>query len=235
MRKAVGIVAGMLLLALSADAADVSELIKKLKDKDPDVRRQAASALAEAGADAKPAVAVLTQSLKDSDVFVRRFSAQALGNIGSDASAAIPALRAVLNNPKESKEVQEAATAALGKMGKSGVETLIATLKNSSKDPEVRLKAAESLGQMGQDARSAIGALVDVLKAPPGGGGGKKATSPNNLDIRPDVCLALGEIATSKDDAAVKALESITGEKKNKNATLKNAARDALKKIRARK
>lgn len=234
MRKALGIVASLLLLALSADAADVSELIKKMKDKDPDVRRQAASALAEAGADAKPAVTVLTQSLKDSDVFVRRFSAQALGNIGPDAAAAIPALKAVMMNAKESKEVQEGAAAALGKMGKGGVDSLVAALKDTNKDPEIRLKAAESLGQMGADARGAIGALVDALKTPPGGGG-KKATSPNNLDIRADVCAALGEIASAKDEAAVKALEGIAGEKKSKNKTLMTAAREALRKIKARK
>ncbi len=237
MRKAAGIVTGLLFLALTADAADVSELIKQLKDKDPDVRRQAASALAEAGADAKPAVNVLILSLRDSDVFVRRFSAQALGNIGPDAAAAMQPLRAVLMNPRESKEVQEAAAAALGKLGKGGIETLVATLRDPNKEPEVRRRAVESLAQMGPDAHKAVGPLVDALNGKVAGGKKKAAPSANakDADIRTDLCTALGEIASAKDEAAVKALEMITGDKKNRNKTLKTAANDALRKIRARK
>src|SRR4051812_20969880 len=126
MRKAFGVVVALLVLGLSADAADVDDLIKKLKDKDSDVRRQAAKDLSDVGADAKPALSLLIRSLKDSDVYVRRFSAQAIGNIGADARSALPQMRAVLLDTRESKDVQEAVAAALGKMGNAGVDTLIA-------------------------------------------------------------------------------------------------------------
>jgi HEAT repeat protein len=233
MRKATGIVTALLVLVLSANAADISNLITQMKAKDPDVRRQAAKELAEAGADAKPAVTVLSNALKDSDLFVRRFSAQALGNIGPDAAPAIPALRTALLNSRENKEVQEAAAAALGKMGKGGVEALIAVLKDSNKEPDVRRKAVESLGLIGPDAKSAIKPLVEALQ---GGTGTPKKGPVNNADIRTDICTALGEIATAKDEAAIKALQMVSGDKQNKkNKNLKSSATDALRKIKDRK
>ena len=74
-------------IAAAAPAADVADLVKKLKDKDVDTRRAAAQALAEGGA--KDAVAALKDALKDNDAFVRRYSAQALGTAGPDGSPAI--------------------------------------------------------------------------------------------------------------------------------------------------
>src|SRR5262249_57715584 len=71
-----------LLLAASllpAADADVADLVKKLSSKDNEVRRSAASDLADLGKDAKDAVPALTKALKDKDLYVRRFAAQALG------------------------------------------------------------------------------------------------------------------------------------------------------------
>src|SRR5216683_3262674 len=106
--------------ASAATAADVDELVKRLKDADNDVRRAAAKSLGEAGADAKTAVGALSQALKDNDLFVRRFAAQALGMIGPDAKDSVPSLAVLLKDGKEKKEVQEAAATALGKIGKPG-------------------------------------------------------------------------------------------------------------------
>ena len=53
-------------------------------------------------------------------------------------------------------------------------------------------------------------------------------------DLRMEICGALGLIANSKDDAAIKALGMIAGEKKGKNKALKSAANDALKKVKNR-
>src|SRR5436309_7695832 len=104
MKKLFAVAVAFFCLCVTAGAADIAELTQKLKDKDTDARRAAAQALAEMGAEAKPAVAALTAALKDSDLFVRRFSAQALGQIGADAKDAVPALSAILKDNKEKKE-----------------------------------------------------------------------------------------------------------------------------------
>ena len=56
----------------------------------------------------------------------------------------------------------------------------------------------------------------------------------NSADIRADVCAALGQIASAKDEAALAALGAIASEK-SKNKTLKTAANDAIRKIKERK
>ena len=143
----------------------------------------------------------------------------------------MPALRAAAMDRKQSKEVQEAIIAALGKLGKNGVDVLIATLKDKDREVDVRRRAIESLGELGPDARSAVATLVEALQ---GGspGGKKKEMAPG--DLRMEICGALGLIANSKDDAAIKALGMIAGEKKGKNKALKSAANDALKKVKNR-
>ena len=102
-------------LANVAGAADVTALVKQLKNSDPDLRRAAAKELGEAGSDAKPAITALAGALKDKDLFVRRFAAEALGKIGPDAKSAIKPLVEALNDPK--KEVAQAAATALGQIG----------------------------------------------------------------------------------------------------------------------
>ncbi len=230
MRKLLGITPALLVLSLTANAADIDDLIKKMKDSDVSVRRHAAKALAEAGPESRPALAALIKGLKDPDLYVRRFSAQAIGNIGPDAKAAQSALKAVLADTREKKDVQEAAAAALGKLGTGGVDALIAVIKDPNKEPEVRRKALDAIGQMGPNARAAVPALVEALKG--GGGGKKKAANPD--DIRMDAAAALGQVASAKDEEALAALSSLAGQK-GKNNALKSAANNAIRKIKARK
>src|SRR5260370_15369957 len=134
MKRVFGFAATFLCLSVSVQAADVGKLTQELRDKDSDNRRAAAQALAEMGAEAKPAVGALTAALKDTDLFVRRFAALALGEIGADAKDAVPGLSALLKDTKEKKEVQEAAALALGKIGPAGVNALIAAVKDHDKD-----------------------------------------------------------------------------------------------------
>src|SRR5262249_4217552 len=155
--------------------------------------------------EAKPAVNALIAGLKDSDLFVRRFSAQALGAIGAGAEAAVPNLTAILKDSKEKKEVQEAAALALGKIGASGVGALMATLKHHDTDMSVRRAAVLGLAGVGPDAKPAIPALIDEMNGKDGKGN-KKGPAPDSL--KSDIVTALGEIATSKDEAAIKAIEA---------------------------
>jgi HEAT repeat protein len=219
-------------MVAAVHSADIDDLVKQLKDKEADVRRKAAKELADAGADAKPAVPVLVAALKDNDLFVRRFSAQALGAIGEDAQSALPALEKIVKDPNEKKEVQEAAIVAVGKMGKGSVKLLGAFVKDTNYEAALRRRAAEALGALGTDARDALPALTEALKGvvPKG----KKLDK--DTDIRLEAADALGNIAGPDDKEVLSALKAINAEKgAKKNKTLFDTISTAVKKIEARK
>src|SRR5438270_349984 len=125
-----------LVLAASAHGADVDALVKKLSNRDSDVRRAAAKELADMGTQAKPALPALIKALKDDDKFVRRFSAQAIGEVGPEAKTAVPALTAALKDP--AKEVVDASTTALVKIGPDGVPPLTDLLRDKKSDLAAR-------------------------------------------------------------------------------------------------
>src|SRR5262245_36323578 len=72
-------------------AKTLAELIKELRDKDPEVRAMAALAIGEQDRPARAAVRPLIRALKDPDRFVRWSAACSLGKIGPAARAAVPA------------------------------------------------------------------------------------------------------------------------------------------------
>jgi HEAT repeat protein len=217
---------GIALCMTTARGADVSELVKQLKSDDIEVRRSAAKALEEGGTESKPAVPALIHALKDRDTFVRRFAAQALGAIGPEARTAVPALTMTLNDSH--KEVQEAASHALGKLGPSGVQTLIALVRDDGKDAKLRRQAIDSLGELGQSGHSAVPSLTALLKEP--AGKGKKKAAPD--DLRVAAATALGSLASSDDTETVRALQALTDKKAKVSRELKQAANQALRKIR---
>src|SRR5262249_50334292 len=162
----------------------------------------AAKALGDLGTGAKDAVPALTTALQDGDKFVRRFAAHALGEIGPPAKQAVPTLAGLLRNSNEKNEVLDAAVEAMGKIGwgQGAGFALVGTLRDTGGEADLRRKAAESLGKMGSDARTAIPALVEVLKpakGPPPAGSG---------DLRAEAAGALAEIATPADKSAVDTL-----------------------------
>jgi HEAT repeat protein len=212
----------------SVQGAEVRDLIAKLNSKDSDQRREAARELGELGSGAKAAVPALTKALRDRDRFVRRYAAEALGNIGADAKDSIPKLVLAMN---DEKEVSLAAVAALGKMGKPAIDALTRAVKDTTKEPAVRAKAAQGLGKLGAEARGSVKTLTDVLTGKgPKVKGKKKGKMANDDDIRVDVAVALGDIASAEDTEAVAALRSIA-EGKQRNRQLKKAAGDSLRKI----
>ena len=99
------------LCAVSAGEEDVSALVQKLKDKDKEVRRKAASTLGAMGLDAEEAVPALIEAFKDQDEDVRGSAADALGKIGPAAEEAVPALIAARKDAD--KAVRFAAELAL--------------------------------------------------------------------------------------------------------------------------
>jgi HEAT repeat protein len=228
MKRFLGVL-GIVLCAAAAQGADVGELIKQLQSGDNDVRRAAAKALAEGGAESKAAVQALIAALKDHDAFVRRFSAQALGAIGPDAQSAVRPLKAALDDPK--KEVRTAAALALGKLGPAGVESLIGILSDDNKDTTIRRQAISSLGDLGTAAHSAVPALTEVLKEKTGKGKGKKKQMAPE-DLRTAAATALGSLAKSSDTDVIETLTALTDKKAKTPRDLRQAANTALRKIR---
>src|SRR5579864_9165985 len=76
----------------------ISHWISQLKDKDPEFRAEAARALANIGAEAKPAVLPLCEALKDKDERVRSQVAYTLACIGPEAKAARSALKQAMSD-----------------------------------------------------------------------------------------------------------------------------------------
>jgi HEAT repeat protein len=222
---------GVVLVSAAAAADDVADLVKQLKGGEVDARRNAARALGESGPDAKDAVPGLTDALKDGDMYVRRFAARSLGQIGPAAKSAVPALSAIVRKGGDKKEVIDAATDAIGKIGggANSVDALAATLRDSTRDPESRRLAAEALGKLGSAAKPAIPALLEVLKpgkGPPPAGSG---------DIRAEAAAALGEIATTNDKRAIDTLKAASEDRMiRRDRTLMKAVNDALKKIQSK-
>jgi HEAT repeat protein len=228
MKRFLGL-AGIILCVSAAQGADVDELIKQLQTGDSEVRRSAAKALGEGGAESKAAVPALIKALRDHDTFVRRFSAQALGDIGPDAHSAVPALATALNDPK--KEVQSAAAHALGKLGPSGVEILIDLLRDDSKDAATRRQAIDALSNLGPAGHSAVPTLTELLKEKTSKG--KKKVAPD--DLRVSAAMALGSLAKAEDTNTIETLESLMDKKSKAPRDLKQAANQALRKIRRNK
>jgi HEAT repeat protein len=228
MKRFLGLL-GIVLCVASARGADVGDLVKQLQNGDNDARRAAAKALGEGGAESKSAVPALINALKDRDTFVRRFSAQALGEIGLDAKSAVPALAKTLDDPK--KSVQVAAANALAKLGPSGVETLVGILRDDDKDAMARRQAIQSLGALGSAGHTAVPALTELLKEKTGKN--KKKAVPN--DLRTDAATALGSLAKADDNDAIEALSALTGKEAKAPRELKQAANQALRKIRGKK
>jgi HEAT repeat protein len=148
---------GMFVIAASHTHAGhkVDDLIKKLQDKHPRVRAEAARELGKLKD--SHAVSPLINSLKDSDAYVRAMAAEALGEI-KDASA-VPSLIATLQRDQYIYVRQEAAK-ALGKIKDArAVTPLINALHDEC--PDIREEAAKALTDI---ASPAIEPLDKALK-----------------------------------------------------------------------
>lgn len=212
--------------------ADLATLLKQAKSKDNDERRNAFKELADAEGEAKVVLPTLLGGLSDPDKFVRRFAAQALGKMDMpDTKKVLPALTKLASDKNEQKEVQEAAVAAMGKMGVDAAGPLAKVLKDKDKELIVRQRAADSLGFIGPaGGKMAVPALLDVLNSK--GGMGKMTNLEGNIRI--DALIALGKVATAKDQEVVKTLETLASEK-NRDKAFKSALNSAMKSIKNRK
>jgi HEAT repeat protein len=82
-------------------------IVRLLKSRDKNVRRQAAAALGRVAA-AEEAVAPLTEMLRDPDISVRQQAATSLGMFGPAASSALPDLERIAKEPDRCSNVASA-------------------------------------------------------------------------------------------------------------------------------
>jgi HEAT repeat protein len=141
----------------------LSELQKELKDKDAEVRRNAALGIGYIGAEAKPAAPALAAALKDSDKNVRLAVATALWRLGPNGKAAAPGLIDAFKSDEE-PQVRVMAAFALGKIGpeKGVVAVLAGALKGDA--IVVRRAAAFALGEIGPGAKDAVTELIALFR-----------------------------------------------------------------------
>jgi HEAT repeat protein len=208
---------------------EVYQYIRTIKDGTWDDRIRAASALAEIGA---PAVPALTATLRDGTMPVRWITVETLVRVGDSSS--VPALCEALQDPEWI--VRRNAAVALGNIGdEAAIPALAGALKD--RDGWVRRYAGEALIRMGSPAAliallrhreeeyhpyayeallqagaSAVPALVQAL---PG----------CNRDVRRIVCELLGKIG---DASAVPALIHAL---KDEDARVQREAAGALERM----
>lgn len=150
--------------AYLADAGEqgrfaATALTKALDDKDPEVRRSSAFALAAIGIDALPG---LRQALNDSSPDVRQIAIQGLIKLGPDAGPAVTELVALFTS-KDRDTARRAfdAVMAIGPRS-AAVPGLVLALRESS--VAVRLWAIQSLAKLGPDAKEALPSLLGELQ-----------------------------------------------------------------------
>ena len=106
---------------------DLEKLLKRLKDRESNVRESAAGALVEIGEALK--VEPLVQGLKDKDPDIRESAAKALCEIGEPAVE--PLLRLLGD---QDPDIRESAAKALCEIGEPAVEPLILSLWDDEED-----------------------------------------------------------------------------------------------------
>ncbi len=192
-------------------------LIRAITDNDEDdgVRMHAASALVEMGPQAAEATPALIQALKQRNERVAEWAVLILGEIGPAAKDAVPALIDALKGGDW--DMRCYAAEALGRIGpaaKAAVPALEEALKDK-KDKNVRFYAAEALARLGLPDRG-LPVLIALLKG-------------KSWILRKYAAMALGEIGAPA-KAAIPALREAL---KDKEADVRNAAAEALKRIQA--
>jgi HEAT repeat protein len=156
----VNIVAGL-------GATAVPQLIEALKY--PEIRDQAAGALAKIGPPAGSAVPALSSLLGEQSPGTRSEVLFALASIGPDAKEAVPAVARLLGDPE--MEVRYAAAFALGKIGRSAMPA-VAELQHGLESPDGFLAMASAWALAWIDpenqatATKSVPVLIDALKAP---------------------------------------------------------------------
>lgn len=167
--------------------------IADLKDKNPQIRAQAAGALGQLGVKAKEAVPALSQTLTDSNATVRTRAAAALWRIDrKQLPAVLPILLAARHAEDESTRGE--ANATLTKIG-PGVRAALPYVTEllKSRDPQALKKATQAVSNYGLEA---VPVLLEALAAKPVRAAPEPSAPefPSTMNLRTFAIQVLGNI-----------------------------------------
>ncbi|MBY0587268.1 HEAT repeat domain-containing protein [bacterium] len=138
----------------------VKTLLSMLKDKSPDIRREAVRGLGHVRTMAPETIQQLALSLSDDDAFVATHAADTLAELGE------PAVASLIEGVKQDSTVM-LALVALGRMGEKAKQAQAVISKRlGDLDPIVRQEAALTLGQIKPEPASAVASLLPLLDDP---------------------------------------------------------------------
>jgi HEAT repeat protein len=212
----------------------VPVLLEGLRDKDVRIRRSACMGASGYGTHSREVIATLIKLLDDKDVpktkghsSVAERAASSLWGIGPNYRRAYPALIAKMKKGPDRLRVAAGMTlASVARRDRAFLAVflpiLLETLKES-KEADLRAEAAGFLGQVGPQAKSAVPALLQALRARP-------VPDPKKQE-RLLVCIiyALGEIGPAS-KASVPDLVKIVGDEK-RSRNLRHLSMQALEQM----
>jgi HEAT repeat protein len=199
-------------MARAGDRRPLPELVARLTDKSPSLRRHAAEAL-RGTVDAR-ADSVLALATADSDGSVRAFALGELGRLG--ARGQLPAILRALGSADA--DTAEAAAAALGQMGQPdarAAEALVVALDRPER--RVRRQAADSLARVAGGSSAIVPAVVSAI------GRAVKTAAPERREA---AVVALGNVLRRKSDGVAR--EILFAQLDGSDAAAALAAVDAL-------
>jgi len=198
---------GICLLAPGCGDNHTDELIAKLQDTDPDIRRLAVSELADSEGD--QVVVALATVADDSNTDVRRLAINALGQRGTQAAAQLPSILPALEDSQLSVRLASAlAIQSIDPNSEAFVPVLVEALRAG--EGGIFLKVAE----MGPNAEWAVQTLIQLLSHP-------------EVKIRRLTAITLGQLGPTARDAT----SAIKRAQNDPEEVVRNAAQQALQQI----
>jgi HEAT repeat protein len=146
----------------------VAALIDKLRDRQPQVRADAADELFQLGRGARAAVPALVKVMMDDpDTYVRQRAIVAMWEIGPEAKAAVPKLISLLKNKKAPEDLRWCAAIALEQIGPAAQEAVPALVEVlETEGPQLKKGAVVALAELGGNHKEVVPALLKALDYP---------------------------------------------------------------------
>ncbi len=227
----------------------VKELVARLTDENPHVRRAAIRAIDRIHPDPEEVVTSIASALSAADPSVALAAVRSLVTYGDKA---MPAAIKVLQNAEPKSKARYWACVLLAEFGpaaEGAVEPL--TMALSDEDPGIRMQAALALGQIGPAAKSAVPELIKTLDDPLTGvrytaayalgliGDKQALPALKKASVGKDTLLttlsiwAIAKIEPENEKAVDKAVDAIVAAMEDKRPEVRQAAAQALWDLKA--